>query len=133
MTPRLFFLVGITFIISYVAWWFCPYLYGYLDSKVHPLLGMAGHQSIIPDTKLGNIVAELLFAVTVVGALGTLFFRKIFRTIFALAICISVITSPLWGYAVEPPFSLFFGYISSVLSGVFLASAYFSKLSDVYY
>ena len=70
-------------VIAYLAYWFLPYTYSYLDPDIGDILSYAGYGAIYSGNDAVDI---LMFMVLMVSASGMFFYRKIARGIFLFSI-----------------------------------------------
>jgi len=116
--------------LTYSAYWFFPYLYGYFDSDQQSLLSYSGAWSIYI---FPNWFYWILFLAWMVGALGMILMRKIGRLIFLFSVIILIPLSILGGFVVLSPPEVLLGYMTTILEVFALSLAYFSPLREKFW
>jgi hypothetical protein len=115
---------------TYVAYWFLPYTYSYLDTSTGSLLSYGGHGAIFVGPDLFH---EAIFVAWLVAAAGLLLFRKLARSLFLILAVVTTALSPLYGLSVETAGGTALVSIANMADGVVLALAYFSPVKDEFY
>jgi hypothetical protein len=131
MSPKTLFRIAVVVgAITYVAYWFLPYTYGYLDGFTGSLLSYAGHDAIFVGPELLHYA---MFASWLVSAVGLLLFRKFARTLFLILVVFTTALSPLLGITVETAGGATLLSIANMADGLVLALAYFSPVKTEFY
>jgi len=114
----------------FLAYWFSPWLYGYLDSETQGILAWGGHKAALNMPEwFWNI---FLFAI-VASYIGMFLFRKAFRTIFLVVTIISFPITFIGGMSVITGIEVVLIDLSTLLTGFILALAYYSNLKERFY
>ena len=116
--------------LLYVAYWFAPWLYGYLDAESQQILSFGGAKASIyfPDW-----VWNIYLALTIISYIGMFLFRKAFRTLFVLLLVVSLPFDTLTGMSVMTGIEYVALTVSNILSGVIITLAYFTELRNKFY
>jgi len=131
MSPKMLYRIAVlTGAVTYSAYWFLPYTYGYLDSFTGSLLSYAGHAAIFVGPEIFHIA---IFAAWLVAAVGLLLFRKTARTLFLVLVVATTALSPLFGVSVETAGGATLIAIANMADGAVLALAYFSPVKNEFY
>lgn len=133
MDIRVLRICGIVFVLSYCAWFFLPYTYGYMQQETQSLLSYGGHGAILQNEGVNDFIGWFFLLGTCIAAFGTILCKKLFRAAYTILIVCSVLMGPLWGMGVETAGGVFLGYISNLAAGMLLATAYLSKASNEFY
>lgn len=124
---RISIIIGVT---VYIAYWFLPYTYDYLDPNAGEILSYAGYGAIYSGNKAVDL---LMFVAWIVSAIGMFFYRKIARGIFLFSIVASLGMTPLYGVFVETAGGVALIDIAHIAFGMALALSYFSSVGDKFY
>lgn len=116
--------------ILFVAYWFAPWLYGYLDSETQGILAWGGHKSAID---LPEWFWNGLLLLIIVSYIGMFLLRKAFRTLFLVVTIALFPLSLIGGMSVITGMEVVIIDISTLLSGFIIALAYFSNLKEKFY
>ena len=116
--------------LTYVAYWFLPYTYSYLDSFTGSLLSYAGHDAIFVGSELFH---NAIFTAWLAVAVGLILFRKIARTALFILVVATTALSPLYGVSVETAGGATLISIANMSDGLVLALAYFSPVKNEFY
>ncbi|WP_092999113.1 hypothetical protein [Thiohalomonas denitrificans] len=116
--------------VTYVAYWFLPYTYGYLDTFTGSLLSYGGHDAVFVGPELFH---NVIFVAWLVAAVGLLLFRKLARSLFLILVVTTMALSPLYGLSVETAGGATLISIANMADGVVLALAYFSPVKNEFY
>ncbi len=113
--------------VTYTAYFFLPYTYGYLDSDTGNLLSYSGYGAMFQ----GNAVIEyIIFTAWLMCALGMFFFYKIARTAFVFLLVSTTALVPLFGASVETAGGTLLLDITNITDGFILALAFFSPIRN---
>jgi hypothetical protein len=116
--------------VFFLMYWFAPWGYQYLAQEKQSLLSYHSYGSVIGESEY---LYWGFFSAMVIGYVGMLLFRKLFRLWFVSLIVISLILSPLFGMSIITGIEVFIIDTSTILSGFVIALAYFTPLKDKFY
>ena len=120
----------ITSCVLFVAYWYAPWLYGYLDSESQGILAWGGHKS---SYELPEWFSNAYLVIMIISYIGMLLLRKAFRTLFLILTIISFPIALISGMSVITGIEVVIIDISTLLSGFIIAIAYYSKLNEQFY
>jgi hypothetical protein len=113
--------------VAYIAFFFLPYSYGYLDYELGNLLAYSGYGALIEQN---TIFTYALFVAWIAVAVGIFLFISIARTAFLFLVIFSTALSPLFGAQVETAGGATLLAIANIADGAVLAMAYLSPLKN---
>ena len=120
---RLFRLSVVVGLVAYLAYWFLPYSYGYLDSETGSLLSYAGYGAIYSGSYTVSVV---LLAGWIASAAGMFFYKKAGRTLFLVLLIVTTAMTPLYGMSIELAGGAMLLDVTNIADGFALGLAYFS-------
>ncbi len=130
---RLFQIFVVTATVSYVVWFFFPYisaglanpLYLEIEQRAGEYAGFGAllpvHHPLYYGTWLG---------LWLIASVGLFFFQNWARHLFLILYVVGTLLIPLSGFSAQGPMENFFGQIATVLDGAILALAYLSPLAQ---
>ena len=113
--------------LFYIAYWFLPYTYGYLDYEIGNVLSYYGHGAII---ELHPNLDYPIFISWVLIAIGLFFYINIARTAFMIMTVIFLAISPLLGLSVETAGGLARLGLMAMLDGAIIIMAFFTPVAS---
>jgi len=116
--------------ILYVAYWFSPWLYGYLDSEVQSVLSWGGYKSAFD---LPQWFWNIYLTLNIISYIGMFLLRKVFRALFLILIVVSYPLSSIGGMSVMTGLEVILIDISTFLAGFIIALAYYSDIKNEFY
>jgi hypothetical protein len=125
---RLSIIVGL---ICYVAYWFLPFSYDYLDSEKAAILSYAGYDALYPGSFAVSIV---LLVAWITAAAGMLFYKREGRALFLVLVIATAAMTPLYGLSIELAGGATLLDIANIADGFAIGLAYFSpQVSSRFY
>ena len=130
---RIFQVFVILATVSYVAWFFFPYISEHfantLYRDIENRLGQYdGFGAVLPVHH--PLYYGTWFGSWLVASLGLIFFQNWARHFFLFLYVLGIALTPLGGFSVQGPLENVFGQMTAVLDGAILAMAYLSPLAD---
>ncbi len=116
--------------VLYLAYWFAPWLYGYLDTESQQILALEGSKATLT---LPVVFWDFYLFFTLVSYVGMFLLRKAFRTLFIVLLVGIFPVQSLMGIGVTTGIESVIVEISTLLTGVVIALAYFTELKDKFY
>lgn len=113
--------------ISYVVWFFLPYIYETTNPVVLDVLIWNGYGGFATDSL---IIAYLFLAIYSIATLGLLYFKIWAKPLFLTLTIISIGFCFLNGLSVSTPIDNFLMYITTLADGAILAMLYFSDIKN---
>ena len=120
----------VSVVLTYSAYWFFPFMYGYFEDAQQEFLSYGGSWSIyyFPTWFYWS-----LYILWLIGALGMLLMRKLGRLIFLCTVIILMPISILTGFVVQSPPEVFLGYVTTSLEAFVLTLAFFSPIREKFW
>ena len=115
---------------SFLAYWYAPWLYGYLDSETQGILAWGGHKAAI---EMPEWFVYIYLVVIMLSYIGMYLFKKAFRTLFLVLTVVSYPLATISGMSVINGVEVAVVDLSTLLTGIIIALAYFSKLNERFY
>ncbi len=116
--------------IMFVAYWFSPWLYGYLDTETQSILAWGGYKAAL---NLPEWFWNAYLLITIVSYIGMFLLRKIFRTLFLVVMIFSFPITFIGGIYVMTGIEVILIDLSTLLTGFIIALAYYSNLKKHFY
>jgi hypothetical protein len=122
--------IFITLVIITLAlqalWFFLPYTWNFIYNKDElALLSWHGYGAYFD---IDGPIPYLILVLYGVVSIGLIYFKKWARTAFVVITVASIVSTPLWGFAVSPAIDGIIGYIISISDGAILAIAFLTGL-----
>jgi len=114
----------------FVAYWFSPWLYGYLDTETQSILAWGGYKAAL---NLPEWFWNAYLLITIVSYIGMFLLRKIFRTLFLVVMIFSFPITFIGGIYVMTGIEVILIDLSTLLTGFIIALAYYSNLKKHFY
>lgn len=127
---RIYQISVITACALFVAYWFSPWLYGYLDAESQGILSWGGYKSAID---LPEWLWDCYLLLIIVSYIGMFLLRKAFRTLFLIITIASFPLAMVNGMSVITGMEVVLIDLSTFLDGFIIALAYFSNLKEKFY
>ena len=123
---KIFLTLVITALVLQVSWFFLPYSWNYIYNKEElALLSWHGYGAYLD---IYGPIPYLILVLYGAVSIGLVYFKKWARTAFVALTVISIITTPLWGFAVSPAIDGIIGYIITLADGAVLSIAFLTSL-----
>ena len=117
----------VIYVVAIVFGYLIPELTEPPSAEAKELLVWDGFDAIV-ETNVPTFL--ILFALNILIPVGLYRFSSMARTLFVLYTTITIVLILLWGYRTTSPLVNTIGFISALLQGAILATAYLSPLSQ---
>jgi hypothetical protein len=135
MHVRLFQALVVISTVSYLLWFFFPYLVLFLANdlyrEISSRLGQYdGYAALLPMQH--PLYYWAWFCSWLIASIGLFFFQSWARNFFLVLTVLALVLTPFGGFAVKGPLAIFFAELTTVLDGAILALAFLSPLSSAF-
>ena len=113
--------------VTYTAWFFIPFAWGYLYD--YSILDLLVWNSFGSKVNVNGPIPYIVGLVYVASYFGLLSYKPWGRTLFVVLAIFNIVSTPLWGLQVVGTYDASLGYLVSVLDGAIITMAYLTSVS----